>query len=102
MMVSGDVKIVLVVGLAALVTYTLRIGGLLLSEKLPDQGGFKCFLDALPGTILLSLVVPGIMASGKIGILAAAATAVCAYRTGNLFLSMLIGMVIIIIQRNLL
>jgi uncharacterized membrane protein len=102
MIISDDVRIGLVIGLAALATYTLRAGGLLLSEKLPDKGGFKRFLDALPGTILLSLVTPGILAFGKIGLLAAAATAICAYRTGNLFLSMLIGMFVIVIHRNLL
>ena len=99
-MISGDVKIGLAIGLAAVVTYALRAGGLLLSEKLPDKGGFKRFFDALPGTILLSLVTPGILASGGIGVLAAAATGLCAYRTGNLFVSMLIGMAVIIIQRN--
>ncbi|MBL0715786.1 MAG: AzlD domain-containing protein [Desulfosarcina sp.] len=51
---------------AALVTYGLRLGGLLLSEKLPRSGAFKIFLEALPGTILISLVIPAIVAAGHL------------------------------------
>ncbi len=61
---------------SALVTYGLRIGGLLLSERLPSTGRFKAFMDALPGTLLLSLIAPGIAASGIWGGVAALATAV--------------------------
>lgn len=38
--------------LAALVTYGLRLGGLLLSERLPKAPAFKRFMDALPGAVL--------------------------------------------------
>ncbi|WDP89161.1 MAG: AzlD domain-containing protein [Desulfobacter sp.] len=80
---------------AALVTYGLRIGGLLLSERLPSTGRFKIFMDALPGTLLLSLIAPGIAAAGMLGGIAALATAVCTHRTGNVFLSMVVGMGIV-------
>ena len=88
--------------IAAGVTYSFRVGGLLLSDKLPQNGPFKRFMQALPGTILLSLVAPGIVAAGLWGGIAALATAICAFKTRNVFLSMLVGMVIIIVQRNFL
>jgi uncharacterized membrane protein len=58
-------------------------------------------MDALPGTILLSLVAPGIAAAGAWGAAAALATALCAYRTRNVFLAMVVGMAVVIVQRRL-
>ena len=88
------------IALAAAVTYALRIGGLLLSERLPTTGRFKVFMDALPGTILLSLIAPGIAASGVSGGVAALCTALCSYKTGNVFLSMLVGMGMVAFSRH--
>ena len=86
---------------AAAVTYGLRLGGLLLAERLPQNGGFRRFMEALPGTILLSLVAPGILAAGPWGAVAAASTAVCTWKTRNVFLSMIIGVVIVATARRL-
>ena len=91
--------VLLTIGLAAIVTYSLRVGGLLLASRLPNSGRFKTFMDALPGTILLSLVAPGIFSSGFAGSIAALCTALCTYKTGNVFLSMLIGVAIVAIYR---
>jgi branched chain amino acid efflux pump len=84
----------------ALTTYTLRFGGLLLSERIPRSGGFKYFMEALPGTILVSLVAPGILSAGPWGWIAALVTGFTAHKTGNLFLAMGLGMAIVAIQRN--
>ena len=62
--IDSDMALWQAVAGAALVTYGLRVGGRLLAEKLPRTGTFKTFLEALPGTILISLVMPGIMAAG--------------------------------------
>ncbi len=56
-------------------------------------------MDALPGTILLSLVAPGVIASGVSGCVAAALTGVCVYKTGNVFVSMILGMATVAIAR---
>ncbi|MCP3953716.1 MAG: AzlD domain-containing protein, partial [Desulfobacterales bacterium] len=58
-------------------------------------GKFKDFMEALPGTILVALVAPGIIAAGFWGCLAALSTALLVWRTGNIFLAMLSGMVIV-------
>jgi uncharacterized membrane protein len=84
----------------AVTTYAFRLGGLLLSEQLPKTGGFKVFMEALPGAILVSLVAPGIVSAGPWGWFAALVTGVIARKTGNLFLSMGLGMAIVAIQRN--
>ena len=86
---------------AAAATYGLRLGGLLLAERLPRNGGFRRFMEALPGTILLSLVAPGILAAGTWGAVAAASTALCTWKTRNVFLSMIVGMVIVAATRHL-
>lgn len=92
----------LTIVLAAIVTYAFRIGGLLVSDRLPANGPFKRFMGALPGTILLSLIAPGIIAAGLWGWIAAALTAICAHKTGNLLFAMLVGMAVIVLQRNFL
>jgi len=57
-------------------------------------------MDALPGTLLLSLIAPGIAASGVFGGIAALCTAVCTYKTGNVFLSMIVGLTVVAVSRQ--
>ncbi|MCP3955571.1 MAG: AzlD domain-containing protein, partial [Desulfobacterales bacterium] len=80
---ENNLAVFLAIAGAALVTYAFRFGGLLLSEKLPSTGKFKDFMEALPGTILVALVAPGIIAAGFWGCLAALSTALLVWRTGN-------------------
>jgi uncharacterized membrane protein len=94
-----DITIFLAIAGAALVTYGLRLGGLLLAARLPRNGGFRRFMETLPGTILLSLVAPGIASAGLLGGVAALATGLCAWRTGNVLVSMVLGMVIVALGR---
>lgn len=99
-MLSSDYRIILTIVLAAVATYSLRAGGLLLGEKLPASGRFRVFMEALPGTLLLSLIVPGIVSAGVAGGVAALCTAWCTYKTGNVFLAMVIGVVIVAVSRQ--
>ena len=96
------VGVYLLIAAAALATYALRLGGLLLGDRLPTTGRFRMFMGALPGTILLSLVAPGVISSGVAGCVAAMLTGVCAYKTGNVFVSMLLGMATVAIARQVL
>ena len=98
---ENSLAVALAIAGAALVTYAFRFGGLLLSEKLPRTGKFKDFMEALPGTILVALVAPGIIAAGIWGCLAALATALLVWRTGNIFVAMLSGMIIVAGARHL-
>lgn len=94
-----DITIFLAIAGAALVTYALRLGGLLLAGRLPGNGGFRRFMDALPGTILISLVAPNIVSAGILGGVAALATALCAWKTRNVLVAMVVGMVIVAVGR---
>lgn len=89
----------LVIAAAALITYSLRLGGLLLAGRLPKTGRFKKFMDALPGTILLSLIVPAALSAGPWGWVATVCTAVCSLKSGNVFVSMLLGVAIVAMGR---
>ena len=99
LLLHTDITIYLAIAGAALVTYGLRLGGLLLAGRLPKNGGFRRFMDTLPGTILLSLVAPGIVSAGVLGGAAALATALCAWRTRNVLVSMAMGMAIVAVGR---
>ena len=98
--VGTTAAIVAIVG-SALVTYLLRFGGLVLSDKFPKSRRFRQFMATLPGTILVSLVVPEIVSAGFWGGLAALSTALCVWKTKNVFFAMLIGIVIVAVSRQL-
>jgi uncharacterized membrane protein len=78
--------------LASGLTYCLRLGGLLLADRLPKSGPARRFLDCLPGTILLSLTVPGALHAGIEGMIGLGACLLVFFRTRNLLLTMAAGM----------
>lgn len=94
-------QVVLAVGLAAFVTYSLRLGGLLLASRFPRSGRFRRGMDALPGALLFSLVVPSIVTEGVWGLLAGGLTALIVLRTRNTLLAMLVGMLVIFVARKM-
>lgn len=94
-------QVLLAVGLSALVTYSLRLGGLLLASRFPRAGRFRRGMDALPGALLFSLVVPSIVAEGVWGLLAGGVTALIVLRTRNSLLAMLVGMLVIFVARQM-
>lgn len=79
--------------LTAGITYALRLGGLLLADRLPATGPARRFLDVLPGTILLSLTVPGALHAGAEGVIGLGACLLIFLRTKNLLLTMAAGMI---------
>jgi uncharacterized membrane protein len=93
-------QVLLAVGLAAAVTYSLRLGGLLLASRFPRAGRFRAGMDALPGALLFSLVLPSIVAEGYWGIVATVLTALVVLRTRNTLLAMLTGMLVIFLARK--
>jgi uncharacterized membrane protein len=88
------------IGLASGITYALRLGGLLLADRLPKTGPARRFLDCLPGTLLLSLTLPGALHSGMTGLLGLAACLVVFLRTRNLLLTMAAGMIAVVVLRR--
>ncbi len=86
---DGAVQAIL---LTAGITYALRLGGLLLADRLPRTGPARRFLECLPGTILLSLTVPGALHAGVEGVIGLGACLIVYFRTKNLLLTMAAGM----------
>lgn len=87
------------IALASVVTYALRSGGLLLSEKLPRTGRVRIFLDALPGTLLVALVAPPLVGAGPVGMVAGAVVVALAVKTGNTFVAMGVGTALVAVLR---
>jgi uncharacterized membrane protein len=101
MLPAIEPQVLIAVALAAAVTYALRLGGLLLAGRFPQSGRFRRGMDALPGALLFSLVLPSIVAEGLWGVLAAALTAIVVLRTRNTLAAMLCGMLVIYMARRL-
>lgn len=98
---SIEPQVLLAVGLAAAATYSLRLGGLLMASRFPRSGRFRRAMDALPGALLFSLVLPSIVAEGIWGIIAAALTTIVVLRTRNTLAAMLCGMLVIFAVRKI-
>lgn len=88
--------------LLAAITYSLRLGGLLIGSRLPSSGRAAELLERLPALVLVSLVAPAIFELGWLG-LAAALAAAAAWRVagGSLLAAILAGAGIVAIGRQL-
>ena len=75
----------------ALATYAARAGGLWLMRRVKLSPEAERCLGRLPGAVLTAIVAPAALAAGWAGLIAAAATALVAARTGNLLLAMAAG-----------
>jgi uncharacterized membrane protein len=85
-----DALTLVIIGVA-IGTYALRLGGLLLAERLPRKGPIAAGLERLPGIVLLALVVPAVANLGMPGAVAAGLTAVTALATRNPLIAMVVG-----------
>jgi|GEM_PF-1474631 len=96
-----NINAVLLIALVGLGTYSLRVSGLLLSSKfVKDEGRVKLFLDYLPASLLLALVVPSIIKEGVIGLIASIVIVLCMYKTRSVLLSLVLGVLIVALSRN--
>ncbi len=92
-------SLLLILGIS-LGTYSLRVSGLLLSNKFIENENVKVFLEYLPSTLLLALVVPSILKEGLTGLVAILLIVVCMYKTKSILLSMIIGVGVVALSRN--
>ncbi len=97
---SLNLTALFVIFCVAIGTYTLRISGLLLSNRLIKNENIKVFLDYLPATLLLSLVFPSILKEGLLGAVATIFIAICMYFTRSILLSMITGVLFVALGRN--
>ncbi|MBN9389541.1 MAG: AzlD domain-containing protein [Chloroflexi bacterium] len=90
-----------ILGMAA-VTYLTRWLGPFLMSRVTLSKKLETWLSYLPGTILVSLVLPDLISSGVAGVIAGFASLVAARLSGNLFLALVVGVVTVWAGRSLL
>ena len=96
-----NLNALLLIALVGLGTYTLRVSGVLLSSRfVKDEGRVKIFLDYLPASLLLALVIPSIIKEGMVGLIASLVIALCMYKTKSVLLSLVLGVLIVAVSRN--
>jgi len=96
--ISGGLAAILI---TAAITYALRFGGLMLADRLPQAGPVRRFLDALPGAILLSLVVPAAAHAGWAGAVGLVSCLAVYVKSKNLLLTMAAGVLAVWMFRHM-
>lgn len=84
----------------AVVTYLTRASGFYLVSRVKVSGRLEAFLNAIPGTVLVSLVAPVVLASGPAESAASLATILTAWKSRSLPLAMVVGVVVVWILRR--
>lgn len=97
-----DMLAIIVIVFAGIITYSLRFGGLLVGDILSKHKFVENLIKALPGTLLLSFIVPSVVSEGIPGAISALAAGIIAKKTNNVLIALVIGMATIIMFRNIL
>ncbi len=81
----GAAGVCFAIAAMAIVTYATRVGGFLMMSYVPLTGRVRAFLQALPGSVVVALIVP-VAASGGLAATAAVLTAlaIMAWRRNDL------------------
>ncbi|HZH08831.1 MAG TPA: AzlD domain-containing protein [Microvirga sp.] len=84
----------------AVVTYLTRIAGLFVADRLVLTGRAKAAFDAIPPAVLVSVIAPTALTTGWAEAIAAAITAVVAFRL-PLLATIAVGVASVVLLRNL-
>ena len=94
----SDTWVVILVLAAA--TFSIRMGGVLLGQKLPTTGPWARALNALPGCLIVSLVSVLLLSGGPNEWIAGGVALAVAWFSRNLPLTMLAGIAVIFFIRR--
>ncbi|MEZ0170045.1 AzlD family protein [Microvirga sp. TS319] len=97
---SLDTTTLLTIVAMAVVTYFTRIAGLFVADRLVLTGRAKAAFDAIPPAVLVSVIAPTALTTGWAEAIAAAITAVAAFRL-PLLATIVVGVASVVILRNL-
>jgi uncharacterized membrane protein len=97
---SLDMTTLLAIIAMAVVTYVTRIAGLFVADRLVLTGRAKAAFDAIPPAVLVSVIAPTALTTGWAEAIAAAITAVVAFRL-PLLATIAVGVVSVVVLRNL-
>ena len=85
----------------AVVTYLTRIAGLFVAHRLVLTGRAKAAFDAIPPAVLVAVIAPTALTTGWAEAIAAAITAVAAFRL-PLLGTVAVGVIAVVVLRNML
>jgi len=97
---SLDTTTLLVIIAMAVATYLTRIAGLFVADRLVLTGRAKAAFDAIPPAVLVSVIAPTALTTGWAEAIAAAITAIVAFRL-PLLATIAVGVVSVVVLRNL-
>ncbi len=89
---TTDPQTVLAILVMAGVTVLTRLGGFWLIQRMTLTPFLEAWLNALPGTVLVALVAPNLLAAGPAGWGAALVILAAALRFRNFLLALCLGM----------
>ena len=84
----------------ALMTFTIRISGVLLGQRLPRKGAWSRGLNALPGCLIIALVAVLLLSGSLQEWIAGGLAAFVAILTKNLPVTMVVGILSIFALRQ--
>ena len=96
-----DTTTLLAILAMAVVTYITRIAGLFVADRLVLTGRAKAAFDAIPPAVLVAVIAPTALTTGWAEAIAAAVTAVAAFRL-PLLATVAVGVASVVVLRNLL
>jgi uncharacterized membrane protein len=96
---SIDTTTLLAILAMAVVTYITRIAGLFVADRLVLTGRSKAAFDAIPPAVLVAVIAPTALTTGWAEAIAAAITAVAAFRL-PLLATVAVGVVSVVVLRN--
>lgn len=99
-MIELDPLVVGVILAMAAVTYATKAGGLWLLAYVELDERTEAGLEALPGAIIVAIVVPELTSGGPPEWTAAALAGVVAWKTNNLLVSLAVALFAVILLRS--
>ncbi len=84
----------------ACLTFAIRLGGVLMGQRLPRQGAWARGLNALPGCLIAALVAVLLLGAGPQEWIAGALAGVTALVSRNLLATMFVGVLAIYLLRT--
>ncbi|WP_445502959.1 AzlD family protein [Microvirga sp. G4-2] len=95
-----DTTTLLAIIAMAVATYITRIAGIFVADRLVLTGRAKAAFDAIPPAVLVSVIAPTALTTGWAEAIAAAITAVVAFRL-PLLATIAVGVVSVVVLRSL-